>query len=44
MTFAVGARIPITEHVGFGAAYEFPITSRDYIIKQRVTANLLFEF
>jgi hypothetical protein len=44
LTFAVGARIPITEHIGLGAAYEFPITSRDYIIKQRVTANLLFEF
>jgi len=44
VTFAVGARFPITKNVGLGAAYEFPITSRDYIFKQRVTVNLLIEF
>jgi hypothetical protein len=44
VTFAVGARIPITKHVGIGAAYEFPITNREFIFNQRVTANVLLEF
>jgi hypothetical protein len=44
LTLAVGARFPITKHVGIGAAYEFPLTSREYLINQRVTANVLLEF
>lgn len=44
VTFAVGARFPITKHLGVGAAYEFPVTSREYIFNQRVTANVLLEF
>jgi len=44
VTFAAGARIPITKHVSFGAVYEFPLTSREDIFDQRVTANLMLEF
>jgi hypothetical protein len=44
VTFAAGARIPITRNLSLAAVYEFPVTQRKYIIKDRVTANLLFEF
>jgi len=44
VTFAAGARIPITKNLSFGAVYEFPLTSLDYIFDQRVTANLSLEF
>jgi hypothetical protein len=44
VTFAAGARIPITKHLSFGAVYEFPLTRRNYILKDRVTANLTLEF
>lgn len=44
VTFAVGARIPIVKHLSFGAVYEFPITSREDIFDQRMTANLALEF
>lgn len=44
VTFAAGARIPITKNVSFGAVYEFPLTNREDIFDQRVTANLLLEF
>jgi hypothetical protein len=44
LTFAVGARIPIMKHLSFGAVYEFPMTSREDIFNQRVTANLTLEF
>ena len=44
VTFAAGARFPITKNVSLGAVYEFPITSRKYIFDQRVTANVTLEF
>ena len=44
VTFAAGARFPITKNVSLGAVYEFPITHRKYIFDQRVTANLMLEF
>jgi hypothetical protein len=44
VTFAVGARIPITKKLSLGAVYEFPLTDRKYILKERVTANVLLEF
>jgi hypothetical protein len=44
VTFAAGARIPITRNLSFGAVYEFPITHRKNILKDRVTANLQLEF
>jgi hypothetical protein len=44
VTFAAGARIPITRNVSLGAVYEFPITHRKYLIDERVTANLMLEF
>lgn len=43
-TFAVGAHIPITEHVTFSAAYEIPITEREMITEQRVTTAIQIEF
>ena len=44
VTFAVGARIPITRNLSLGAVYEFPLTDRDDLLKERVTANVLLEF
>ncbi len=44
VTFAAGARIPITKELSIGAVYEFPITDREYILDERVTANLMVEF
>jgi len=44
VTFAAGARLPITKRLSLGAVYEFPITHRKYILKDRVTANLMLEF
>jgi hypothetical protein len=44
VTFAAGARIPITKNLSLGAVYEFPLTHREDIFDQRVTANLLLEF
>ena len=44
VTFAVGARIPITRKISLGAVYEFPLTNRQDLLDQRVTANLSLEF
>jgi len=44
VTFAAGARIPITKNVSLGAVYEFPLTDRKYLLKNRVTANVMLEF
>jgi hypothetical protein len=44
VSFAVGARIPITSKISFGAVYEFPLTQREDLLDERVTANLLVEF
>jgi hypothetical protein len=44
VTFAAGARIPITKKLSLGAVYEFPITHRKYVMDERVTANLMLEF
>ena len=43
-TFAVGARFPVTKHISLGASYEFPMTAREDIFNQRVTAMVLFEY
>ena len=44
VTMAVGARIPLMEHVSLGLSYEFPVTSREDLFQQRYTTNLTFEF
>jgi hypothetical protein len=44
ITFAVGTRIPINRHLSLAAAYEFPLTDRRDIFKQRVTMSALLEF
>jgi hypothetical protein len=44
VTFAAGARIPITKRLSVGAVYEFPLTHRKHILEERVTANVLLEF
>ena len=44
VTFAAGARIPLTKHLSFGAVYEFPLTEREDTLDRRVTANLTLEF
>lgn len=43
-TFAVGAHLPITDHVTFSAAWETPITGREWITEQRVTTAIQLEF
>jgi hypothetical protein len=44
VTFAAGARIPLTRRISVGAIYEFPLTRRKDLLAERVTANVLFEF
>lgn len=44
VTMAFGARIPVTDHVSLGAAYEIPVTHRKDIFDQRVTWSVLLEF
>lgn len=44
VSVAVGARFPITKHVYAGLAYEFPATTREDLLQQRVYANLAYEF
>jgi hypothetical protein len=43
VTLAVGARIPIEKDLSLGTVYEFPIIDREYILKDRVTANPIIE-
>ncbi len=44
LSLAVGGRIPLGDHVSFGAYYEFPISSRKGIFEQRIAGNLHFEY
>jgi len=44
VTLAFGLRFPIGRHISLGFAYEFPITHREDIFKQRVSSNLTLEF
>lgn len=44
LSLAVGGRVPLGEHVSFGAYYEFPISTRKGIFEQRIAGNLHFEY
>jgi len=44
VTLALGARVPLTGGLSFSAAYEFPLTARQDILKDRVTLNVAWEF
>ena len=44
VTWAIGAHVPITDHVTWSFAYERPLSSRKDITKQRVTTALVLEF
>lgn len=44
LTLAAGARVSITEHVSLGAYYEFPLTDRKDIIKERAALNATYTF
>ncbi len=44
VTFALGAHVPITDHVTFSVAYERPISGHKGIFEQRVTSALEIEF
>lgn len=44
MSMAFGVNVPITKNVSFAGAYEFPLTSRRDILKQRGTININYEF
>lgn len=43
-TFAVGARILLTDKISLGAAYEFPISSREDIMDWRTYVDLVITF
>lgn len=43
-TGAVGARFPINETVSLGAAYEFPLGSRNDLLRDRVTVDAVISF
>ena len=44
VTWSVGVRIPVNEHLIFGAAYERPATQLKDVLSQRVTVNATLEF
>jgi hypothetical protein len=44
VSMAVGARFPITKHIHAAFAFEFPVTSREDLLKQRSSVNLTYEF
>ena len=44
MSLALGARVPVNDHVSIGGYYEFPVTSRKGIFQQRAAVNVLFEY
>jgi hypothetical protein len=44
VTMGVGARFPITRHVHAAFSYEFPVTSREDLFKERGSVNLTYEF
>ncbi len=43
-TAAIGAHVPLTEHLTFTAAYERPFSHQKGIFKQRFTSSLAVEF
>ncbi|MFQ5473526.1 MAG: hypothetical protein ACE5FA_11680, partial [Dehalococcoidia bacterium] len=43
ISLAVGMRFSLSPKVQLGIAYEFPVTSRHDILKQRLTFNFAFE-
>jgi hypothetical protein len=43
-TWALGAHVPITDHVTLSFAYERPFSHHKGIFKQRVTTSLALEF
>ncbi len=43
-TGAVGARFPVNDMVSFGAAYEFPIGSRNDLLRDRITIDAVISF
>jgi len=44
MTVAVGARYEVTEDVSFGAAWEYPMTSRKDLLQNRVTVDCIIRW
>ena len=44
LAYSLGIRVPVTQHVIFGAAYEAPLTHRRDVLKQRAAVNLTVEF
>ncbi len=44
VTMTVGARFPLTRRLGLGVGYEFPVTSRQHVIEQRVYTSATVEF
>jgi len=43
-TLGIGARIPLGRHASLGGAYEFPLTNRRDVFRQRFTASVTLEF
>lgn len=41
---AVGIRFPVTKNVSLSGAYEIPLTDREDVLSQRVTANVAYDF
>jgi hypothetical protein len=41
---SVGVRVPITKHIIFGAAYEYPLSPSRDVLRQRAQAQLTIEF
>ena len=44
VTWSVGFRVPINEHLILGAAYERPPTQNKDVLEQRATINATIEF
>lgn len=44
VTLAAGVHVPLAEHVTLSAAYEYPLSERKGIFRQRVTTSLAIEF
>lgn len=42
--WAVGVRVPVTQHLILGASYERPFTDNRDVLEQRVTVNATLEF
>jgi hypothetical protein len=45
VTMAAGLRFKMTDNLNIGAAYEFPLTSKEKgLMKNRITASLIYQF